>query len=96
MPLAELQGAITLPRPAALQLNLKNGSRIVLHAPRAAAIQIMIQAFCQEFKKVSKSVELFLHVFFSSNLLCEQFLSFKPKYIEFRAKRTGKIEFHRN
>lgn len=52
VPLAELQGAITLPRPAALQLNLKNGNRVVLHAPRAAAIQTMVQAFCQEFKKV--------------------------------------------
>lgn len=54
VPLADLQGAITLPRPAALQLNLKNGNRVVLHAPRAAAIQIMIQTFCQEFKKVGK------------------------------------------
>lgn len=53
VPLADLQGAITLPRPASLQLNLKNGNRIVLHAPRATAIQIMIQTFCQEFKKVS-------------------------------------------
>lgn len=52
VPLADLQGAITLPRPAALQLNLKNGNRIVLHAPRATAIQVMIQTFCQEFKKV--------------------------------------------
>lgn len=53
VPLSELQGAVTLPRPAALQLNLKNGNRIVLHAPRASAIQTMIQTFCQEFKKVS-------------------------------------------
>lgn len=53
VPLADLQGAITLPRPAALQLNLKNGNRIVLHAPRASAIQTMIQTFCQEYKKVS-------------------------------------------
>lgn len=61
VPLADLQGAITLPRPAALQLNLKNGSRVVLHAPRATAIQIMIQTFCQDFKKVSKEF-----IFFSS------------------------------
>lgn len=56
VPLADMQGAITLPRPAALQLNLKNGNRIVLHAPRATAIQIMIQTFCQEFKKVSRTI----------------------------------------
>lgn len=59
VPLAELQGAITLPRPAALQLNLKNGNRIVLHAPRAAAIQAMIQTFCQEFKKVSEKLQFY-------------------------------------
>lgn len=55
VPFGELHGAITLPRPAALQLNLKNGNRITLHAPRAAAIQTMIQQFCQEFKQVSLS-----------------------------------------
>lgn len=60
VPLADLQGAITLPRPAALQLNMKNGNRIVLHAPRATAIQIMIQTFCQEFKKVSFFQALFI------------------------------------
>lgn len=64
VPLADLQGAITLPRPAALQLNLKNGNRIVLHAPRATAIQIMIQTFCQEYKKVSFTLITFLCCFF--------------------------------
>lgn len=59
VPLADLQGAITLPRPAALQLNLKNGNRIVLHAPMAVAIQIMIQTFCQEYKKVSITFHFF-------------------------------------
>lgn len=53
VPFSELHGAATLPRPAALQLNLKNGNRIVLHAPRASAIQSMIQTFIQEFKQVS-------------------------------------------
>lgn len=83
VPLAELQGAITLPRPAALQLNLKNGSRIVLHAPRAAAIQIMIQAFCQEFKKVSKSFKLSLlllsSLFLGNKSLFQKHSKFEPK-----------------
>lgn len=52
VPYNDLHSAATLPRPAALQLNLKNGNRIVLHAPRASAIQMMIQTFCQEFKQV--------------------------------------------
>lgn len=64
VPLAELQGAITLPRPAALQLNLKNGNRIVLHAPRATAIQIMIQTFCQEYKKV-RFLVIFQHFIYN-------------------------------
>lgn len=62
VPLADLQGAITLPRPSALQLNLKNGNRIVLHASRATAIQVMIQTFCQEYKKVSHTTQI--HYFF--------------------------------
>lgn len=53
LPLSELQGAQTLPRPSALQLTLKNGNRLVLHAPRAPAIQTMVQMFCQEFRLVS-------------------------------------------
>lgn len=53
VPFAELQGAVTLPRPAALQLNLKNGNRMTLHAPRAPAIQTMVQQFCQEYRQVS-------------------------------------------
>lgn len=52
VPFAELQGAATLPRPAALQLNLKNGNRVVLHAVRATAIQHMVQLFCQEYRQV--------------------------------------------
>lgn len=52
VPYAELSGATTLPRPASLQLNLRNGSRVILHAHRAFAIQQMIQAFCQEYKQV--------------------------------------------
>lgn len=50
---AEIQNAVTLPRPAALQLNLRNGKHLALHATRAAAIQTMITSFVQEFRKVS-------------------------------------------
>lgn len=46
----DLQGAVTLPRPAALQLNMRNGGNLILHAVRASAIQGMIQTFSQEFK----------------------------------------------
>ncbi|XP_055693638.1 unconventional myosin-XV isoform X1 [Lutzomyia longipalpis] len=52
VPFADLQGATTLPRPAALQLTLRNGNRVTLHAPRAPAIQTMVQTFCQEFKMI--------------------------------------------
>lgn len=51
----EIQNAVTLPRPAALQLNLRNGKHLALHATRAAAIQSMITAFVMEFRKVSAS-----------------------------------------
>lgn len=64
VPFAELQGAATLPRPAALQLNLKNGNRTTLHAPRAPAIQNMVQTYCQEFRQVSLLC-LFLFVFYA-------------------------------
>lgn len=53
VPFAELLGAATLPRPAALQLNMRNGNRTTLHAPRAPAIQNMVQLFCQEYRQVS-------------------------------------------
>jgi len=49
----EIQSAVTLPRPAALQLNLRNGKHLALHAARAAAIQSMVTSFVQEFRKVS-------------------------------------------
>ncbi|XP_017002294.2 unconventional myosin-XV isoform X1 [Drosophila takahashii] len=48
---AEIQSAVTLPRPAALQLNLRNGKHLALHAARAAAIQSMVTSFVQEFRK---------------------------------------------
>jgi len=50
---AEIQNAVTLPRPAALQLNLRNGKHLALHATRAAAIQSMITGFVLEYRKVS-------------------------------------------
>lgn len=52
IPFAELHG-VSLPRPAALQLSLPNGNRVTLYAPRAAAIQNMIQLFCNDYKQVS-------------------------------------------
>lgn len=48
-----VDGAITLPRPTALQLNLANGNRIVLHTTRASIIQHMVSIFLQEYKQVS-------------------------------------------
>ncbi|XP_060661675.1 LOW QUALITY PROTEIN: unconventional myosin-XV [Drosophila nasuta] len=48
---AEIQNAVTLPRPAALQLNLRNGKHLALHATRAAAIQSMITGFVAEYRK---------------------------------------------
>uniref|UniRef100_A0A1A9WX21 Myosin motor domain-containing protein n=1 Tax=Glossina brevipalpis TaxID=37001 RepID=A0A1A9WX21_9MUSC len=51
MPYAEIQNVITLPRPASLQLNLRNGKTVALHATRAAAIQAMVTSFVQEFRK---------------------------------------------
>ncbi|XP_052850259.1 LOW QUALITY PROTEIN: unconventional myosin-XV [Drosophila gunungcola] len=47
----EIQSAVTLPRPAALQLNLRNGKHLALHAARAAAIQSMVTGFVHEFRK---------------------------------------------
>ncbi|KAL9872077.1 unconventional myosin-XV [Glossina fuscipes] len=51
MPYSEIQNIITLPRPASLQLNLRNGKIVALHATRAAAIQAMVTSFVQEFRK---------------------------------------------
>lgn len=50
IPFGELRGAITLPRPAAIQLNMGNGSRLTLYGPRATAMQQMIETFCNEFQ----------------------------------------------
>lgn len=56
VPFAELRGAITLPRPAAIQLNLGNGSRLTLYGPRATAMQQMIESFCNEFQVSLRSL----------------------------------------
>ena len=50
---ADIHSAVTLPRPSALQLTMKNGNRLTLHAPKALAIQSMIQSFLLEFRQVS-------------------------------------------
>lgn len=65
VPFAELSGAVTLPRPSALQLNLRNGNRMTLHAPRAQAIQMMVHTYCQEYRQVSFFFGLLLFYFFS-------------------------------
>uniref|UniRef100_W8AVX6 Unconventional myosin-XV n=1 Tax=Ceratitis capitata TaxID=7213 RepID=W8AVX6_CERCA len=49
--LNEIQNAITLPRPASLQLNLRSGDHLALHAARAASIQAMISTFVQEYRR---------------------------------------------
>lgn len=58
---SDLQGAVTLPRPAALQLNFKNGDRLILHASRATSIQTMVHNFCMEFNQVCQ------YFFFNNN-----------------------------
>lgn len=50
IPFGEMRGAVTLPRPAAIQLNMANGNRLTLYGPRATAMQQMIETFCQEFQ----------------------------------------------
>lgn len=63
----DLHAASTLPRPAALQLTLRNGNRLTLHAPRAQAIQNMIQVFLLEYRQVSQTILyasfLLLHIY---------------------------------
>lgn len=57
IPFGELRGAITLPRPAAIQLNIGSNSRLTLYGPRATAMQQMIESFCNEFQ-----VSLFVYI----------------------------------
>lgn len=73
----DLHAASTLPRPAALQLTLKNGNRLTLHAQRAQAIQNMIQTFLQEYRQVS----LHTLVFTSKFPYIIQLKNIKPKRI---------------
>ncbi|KAG4077223.1 hypothetical protein HA402_005278 [Bradysia odoriphaga] len=51
VPFTELSGAVTMPRPSALQLNLRNGNRMTLHSTRAQAIQMMVHTYCQEYRQ---------------------------------------------
>ncbi|XP_052871852.1 unconventional myosin-XV [Anopheles cruzii] len=51
IPFDEIQSATTLPRPLTLQLMLKNGARIVLHASKANAIQLMVQSYLAEYRQ---------------------------------------------
>lgn len=76
----DLHGASTLPRPAALQLTLRNGNRLTLHAPRSQAIQNMVQMFLQEYRQVSESFKcLFFLLFFLSVLQFELKLTINIK-----------------
>ncbi|XP_050093030.1 unconventional myosin-XV [Anopheles aquasalis] len=51
IPYDEIQSVATLPRPLTLQLTLKNGARIVLHASKANAIQVMVQSYLAEYRQ---------------------------------------------
>lgn len=62
IPLIEIKDATMLPRFSTFQLTLSNGNRIVLNAPKAAAIQSMIQSFVAECLQVSE--KLFYFIFF--------------------------------
>lgn len=72
MPYTDLHGAVTLPRPASLQLNMRNGSRIILHATKASAIQNMVQTFCHEFRQVSYR---FIFIYLSTFRLISLFVN---------------------
>ncbi|XP_058837161.1 unconventional myosin-XV [Topomyia yanbarensis] len=51
IPFTDLQSVMTLPRPSTFQLTMKNGSRLVLHAPKATAIQSMLQSYLLEYRQ---------------------------------------------
>uniref|UniRef100_A0A182SEN8 Myosin motor domain-containing protein n=1 Tax=Anopheles maculatus TaxID=74869 RepID=A0A182SEN8_9DIPT len=61
IPFDDIQSVTTLPRPLTLQLTLKTGARIVLHASKANAIQIMVQSYLAEYRQVGG---LLIFVFF--------------------------------
>lgn len=60
---------VTLPRPAALQIILRNGNRFVLHAMKAAAVHSFLQSFLHEFKRVSIADQLFIRFVYSNILM---------------------------
>ncbi|XP_053672454.1 unconventional myosin-XV [Anopheles nili] len=51
IPYDDVQSVTTLPRPLTLQLTLKTGARIVLHASKANAIQLMVQSYLAEYRQ---------------------------------------------
>lgn len=65
MPFSEIQSVTTLPRPSTFQLTMKNGNRIVLHAPKSTAIQSMIHSFLMEFRQVSATLIFFAFIAFT-------------------------------
>uniref|UniRef100_A0A182K4S7 Myosin motor domain-containing protein n=1 Tax=Anopheles christyi TaxID=43041 RepID=A0A182K4S7_9DIPT len=52
IPFDDIQSVTTLPRPLTLQLTLKTGARIVMHATKANAIQMMVQSYLAEYRQV--------------------------------------------
>lgn len=51
IPFSEIQNVTALPRPSTFQLVTKNGNRLVLHAPKAIAVQSMIQSYLTEYRQ---------------------------------------------
>uniref|UniRef100_A0A182IQZ5 Myosin motor domain-containing protein n=1 Tax=Anopheles atroparvus TaxID=41427 RepID=A0A182IQZ5_ANOAO len=51
IPYDDIQSVTTLPRPLTLQVTLKTGARIVLHAAKANAIQMMVQSYLAEYRQ---------------------------------------------
>ncbi|XP_061508752.1 unconventional myosin-XV isoform X2 [Anopheles gambiae] len=51
IPFDDIQSVTTLPRPLTLQLTLKTGARLVMHASKANAIQVMVQSYLAEYRQ---------------------------------------------
>uniref|UniRef100_A0A8W7PP28 Myosin motor domain-containing protein n=1 Tax=Anopheles coluzzii TaxID=1518534 RepID=A0A8W7PP28_ANOCL len=58
IPFDDIQSVTTLPRPLTLQLTLKTGARLVMHASKANAIQVMVQSYLAEYRQMEKIVSV--------------------------------------
>lgn len=58
--LSEIKDVTMLPRISTFQLTMSNGNRLVFHAPKAAAIQSMIQSFVAEYIQVCGNLSHFM------------------------------------